>query len=191
MSVLFSTQEAFCEATAVQTSETSVQPTVAIEKIQSKNESSINPKTGDITSDLSSTFKIQINDTKSYDFIVYSSINCSAGSVSAFDKDGNILFANTTVVPLDSAVVNAKQKVKGNPNVIVYPFELEMDADMTKTFTSREGYNECFVVNFINSAMEGEVVQTIGGSALPNTYSIGEDIAGTYKATVYITAVAK
>ena len=191
VSVLFSTQKAFCEATAVQMLETSVQPTVAIEKTSSNTEGSINPKTGDLTSELTSTFNLQINDTKNYDFVIYSTVNSASGAESAFDINGNLLFANTTVLPLTSAVSNARQNVKGNPNVIVYPFKLSIDTDMTKTFSTREGYNECYQINFTNSAMEGEVTQTIGGSALPNTYSIGEDVAGIYKATVYITSVAK
>ena len=191
VSVLFSTQKAFCEATAVQMAETSVQPTVAIEKTSNNNEGSINPKTGDITSDLTSTFNLKINDTNNYDFIIYSTITSASGAEPAFDTNGNLLFANTTILPLTSAVSNAKQNIKGNPNVIVYPFNLSLDTDMTKSFTTREGYDKCYTINFINSAMEGDITQTIGGSAITNTYSMGEDIAGVYKATVYVTAVAK
>lgn len=191
MCVLFSTQEAFSQASTVQMLRSSVQPAVAIEKIVVSNSGTINPVTGAIAESLGSSFNIQVNDGKSYEFYVYSTILTSDGSVSAFDKKGNLLFANTTVLPLNSAVANAKQNVAGNADVIVYPFELNVDANMAYTFMSTTAYNECYKVNFINAIAEGELTQTIGNTPVPGTYSVGEDSSGRYSATVYISAIAK
>ena len=62
---------------------------------------------------------------------------------------------------------------------------------MTKLFTSDSSHGECYKVNFTDSTMTGKLIQSIGNTPIDNTYSIGEDLSGTYKTTVYITAVAK
>ena len=191
MSVLFSTQEAFSQASTVQTLSTSVQSAVAVEKLSSLEQGSISPVTGEISQSLTSTFNLQINDENAYDFVVYSTILTADSTVSAFDKNGNILFSNIDNLPSESAVGKAKLNQEGNANVIVYPFELSLDENMSVTFTTDKTYSDCYKVNFTNSATSGNLVQTISGAPIANTYIVGEDTAGTYKATVYITAVAK
>ena len=62
---------------------------------------------------------------------------------------------------------------------------------MSKTFTNDATYDSCYKVNFLDDVAEGSIVHAIGGTPVANTYSIGEDTAGTYSATVYITAVSK
>lgn len=191
ISVLFSTQEAFSQASTVQMLRSSVQPAVAIEKTTSSTNGTIEPSTGIITEDLSTSFFLKINDGKAYDFIIYSTITTSDEVVSAFDKNGNLLFTNNTILPISSAVENAKQNSGSNANVIVYPFELTLGANMTSTFVTQTTYEKCYKINFINSAMSGSLIQSIGKNPIDNTYSIGEDNAGSYKATVYITAISK
>ena len=48
----------------------------------------------------------------------------------------------------------------------------------------------CYVVK-VNSTMEGTLTQTISGNPVSGTYSLGQDLAGTYKAVVYFTAISK
>ena len=191
MGVLFSTQEAFSQASTVQTLSTSVQSAVAVEKTNSLEQGSISPVTGEISGALTSTFKLQINDENAYDFVVYSTISTADSTVSAFDQNGNLLFSNMDNFPSESAVTKAKLNQEGNANVIVYPFELSLDENMSVTFTTDKTYSDCYKVNFTNSATSGNLVQTISGAPIANTYIVGEDTAGTYRATVYITAVAK
>lgn len=189
--VLFSTQEAFSQASAGQMLRTSVQPAVAIEKISSVENGSISAAKGEISGSLSSSYKLQVNDGENYDFIIYATLLTATDTVSAFDKNGDLLFSNNTNLPTNSAVENARANIEGNANVIGYPFEITIDENMSLNFTTDKTYSECYKVNLTNSATSGNLLQTISGAPTTNTYSLGEDLAGTYKATVYITAVAK
>lgn len=191
ISVFFNTQQAFSQASAVQTFSTSVPPAVAINKTSSSNSGSINPVSGEIVGSLTSSFYLEVNDGKNYDFIVYSTMLTADGTVSAFDKNGNLIFGNTTILPLSSSVENAKQNIAGNANVIVYPFELTIDPDMAQVFVSDATYEKCYKVNFLNDVAEGNLVQSIDNTPITNTYSLGEDVSGTYSTTVYITVVSK
>lgn len=191
MSVLFSAQEAYSQASTGQTLRTSVQPAVAIEKISSVETGNLSAITGEIFGSLSSTFNLQVNDGESYDFIIYATLLTATDTVSAFDKNGDLLFSNNTNLPTNSAVENARANIEGNANVIGYPFEITLDENMSLNFTTDKTYSECYKVNLTNSATSGNLLQTISGAPTTNTYSLGEDLAGTYKATVYITAVAK
>lgn len=191
MTVLIGTAEVFGYASTEQAVNTAVQSAVAIEKTSERVTGSINPATGSIIGELMSSFNIQTNETNSYDFIVYSKVLTADGEVSAFDSSGNLLFGNTDVLPSATAVANAKNANADNPNVIGYRFNVEVGNDMTKEFTNSATYDECYKVNFINNAVQGPLRQSISGQPAANTYSIGQDIAGNYKATVYITAVSK
>ena len=190
-SVLFSTQEAFSQASTVQTLSTSVQSAVAIEKVSSMEQGSISPVTGEISGSLTSSFNLQINDENSYEFVIYSTLSTADSTVSAFDQNGNLLFSNIDNLPTGSAVEKAKLNQEGNANVIGYPFELSLDENMAVTFTNDKTYDDCYKINFTNAATSGNLIQTVSGNPTANTYTVGEDTAGTYKATVYITAVAK
>ena len=191
ISVLFSTQQAFSQASAVQTFSTSVPPAVAINKLSSSNTGTIDPVSGEIIGNLTSSFNLEVNDGKTYNFIVYSSMLTADGSVSAFDKNGNLVFGNTTHLPLSSAVANAKENIAGNANVIVYPFKLTTDTNMAQTFGPDATYEKSYKVNFTEDVAEGSLIHSISGTPITNTYSIGEDTSGTYSTTVYITAVSK
>lgn len=189
--VLFSTQEAFSQASAGQMLRTSVQPAVAIEKISSVENGSITATKGEISGSLSSSYKLQVNDGENYDFIIYATLLTATDTVSAFDKNGDLLFSNNNNLPTNSAVENARTNIEANANVIGYPFEITIDENMSLNFTTDKTYSECYKVNLTNSATSGNLLQTVSGAPTTNTYSLGEDLAGTYKATVYITAVAK
>ena len=115
------------------------------------------------------------------------------GEVSGYTENGALLFTNTTVLPTSSAVNNAKVGGKDNRNVIAYPITMNITDPMSVTYDSSRATDEgkgCYVIK-INSANEGTLTQSVGGTPVANTYSIGQDEAGTYKATVYLTTVSK
>lgn len=191
--MLSGTAKAFGDASVEQMLNTSVPPAVAIEKTASLENGSINPETGTHTG-LSASFKIQTNGTdEDYDFIVGAKINTMDGEVSGYTENGALLFTNTTVLPTSSAVNNAKVGGKDNRNVIAYPITMNITDPMSVTYDSSRATDEgngCYVIK-INSANEGTLTQNVGGTPVANTYSIGQDEAGTYKATVYLTTVSK
>ena len=190
MSVLFGTVKAYGYAEVEQSVTTDVQPSVAISKTVSQETGSINPTTGTNTG-LNASFKIQTNGTdENYDFIVGSTILTTAGEVSAYGQNGCLLFGNTVSLPTKSAIENAKTGGNNNRNVIAYPVTMSITNPMSVDFTSSATYGECWSVK-VNNSQEGTLSQTIGQNPVNNTYSIGQDEAGAYRATVTFTAVSK
>lgn len=199
--VLFSTVEAFASTSVVQTLTTSAQPTVAIEKTATSVETGeINPKTGK-HSGLNVSFNLQTNGTDDdYLFIVGSKIMSNGGQeVSAYSNDGAALlfgkYDQEEYLPTTTAIENAKAGGNNNPNVIVYPISsMTITSPMTVEFNASqensEGSSGCYVVK-VNSAQEGTLKQIIGGSPINNSYSVGQDMSGIYRAVVYFTAISK
>ena len=189
MAVLLSTGKAFCEATAVQQVRTVVQPTVAVEKTSEPESGSINPSLAGESTILTSSFKLQANDEKTF-FVVYSRIQVEGGqTVSAFDLSGNLMFANTSILPTTADANNARASVAGNANIIVYPFELSGE-NIDTSFTKSDEYKECYKVTLEDPLTTGNLTQTVGGTPITNTFST-RDKAGTYQATVYVSAVSE
>lgn len=187
MTMLLSMGKAFCEATAVQVGYTLVQSTVAVVKISESITGSIEPSYG-VAEELSATLELDSNDGETF-FVVYSTLVAENGQVlSAFDSNGNLLFANTAFPPTEDAVTNAKNGSGSNANVIAYKMTLEGNNLVITNEVSKD-YNECFKVVLADSITSAELSQRVGGSPVNNTYSRGEDVASSYKATVYITAV--
>lgn len=189
IAVLLSTGKAFCEATAVQQSRTVVQSTVAVEKTAEPQSGNIDPSLKGKATTLTSSFKLQANDGATF-FVVYSTIQVDGAQVkSAFDGNGNLLFGNTSILPTTDDVKNAKAGVDGNANVIAYPFTLSGDNIKAESATS-DKYEECYKVILEEPLEFGNLIQTVGGTPAPNTYST-RDKAGIYKATVYVSAVTE
>ena len=190
MAVLIGTvDKAFCEATVVQQSRTVVQPTVAVEKVSSIEAGSINPSNG-IASELTSSFNLQSNDDQTF-FVVYSKITVLGGTqVSAFDSNGNLLFANVKNPPTVDAVNNAKQGISNNSNVIGYKMNLSGES-IQITNTTSATYGECYKITLTDSETSGTLQQVVGGTPATNTYRVGEDMSGSYTAIVYVTAVTE
>ena len=189
IAVLLSTGKAFCEATAVQASYTLVQPTVAVEKASSVEAGSIDSSLGGKSSILSSTFNLQANDETTF-FLVYSTIQVSGGkTISAFDLTGNLMFANTTVLPTETDIDRARIAQTGNANVIVYPFKLSGE-NVEATYTYSREHKECYMVNLEDPLLPGVLIQTIGGMPIANTYSTRDQV-GSYKVTVYVEAATE
>lgn len=190
IAVLFGTvDKAFCEATAVQASYTLVRSTVAVENSPILVGGDINPSLEGDATVLSSSFDLKANDEKTF-FVVYSRIQIDGDqTVSAFDENGNLLFANTSRLPQTSDVASAKAGLAGNANVIVYPFNLKGE-NIEVLYTDSETYKECYKVTLQNPLETGVLNQTVGGAPIPNTFST-RDEKGTYSATVYVNAVTE
>ena len=169
---------------------TDVQPSVAISKTISQESGSIEPSTG-VNTGLNASFNIQTNGTDDdYDFIVGSTILSTDGEVSAYGQNGCLLFGNTISLPTASAINDARVGGNNNRNVIGYPVTMSITEPMSVDFTNSTTYGECWVVK-VNAASEGTLNQTIGQSPVAQTYSVGQDEAGTYRATVTFTAISK
>ena len=192
MTVLFSTEQAFAETSAELPIETVVQPAVSVDTTVTSTSGSINSATGAIIDDLRASFKLQTNDTNSYDFIIYSQIATAGGGIaSAFDKDGNILFGNTYTMPTTTAVENAKAGIADNQNVIGYQLVNSVTSGLDINFEDSSDYETCYRITFDNETTTGTLSQEISGNPLPNTFYLGEDTSGSYAVTVYVTAVNK
>ena len=190
MTVLIGTVKAFGYAEVEQAVTLSVQPSVAIEKTISVESGTINAVTG-AHSGLSASFSIQTNGTDDdYDFIVGSRINTIDGEVNGYGPNGCLIFANTASLPTTTAVANLKAGNKDNPNVIAYPITMEITDPMSVNFGTHATYGECYLVK-VNTGTEGILTQTVGQSPVVNTYALGQDESGTYKSTVFFTAVSK
>ena len=189
--VLIGTVQAYGYAEVEQSVTTDVQPSVAISKISSNESGSINPATGTNTG-LSASFQIQTNGTDDdYDFIVTSSIlTLENGTVSAYGQNGCLLFGNITNPPTITAIENARLGGNDNRNVIAYPVTMGITSPMSVDFQNNATYGDCWVVK-VNTGAEGTLTQTVGQNPFGNTYSVGQDEAGSYQATVTFTAVSK
>ena len=193
--ILFATSvatRAYGYAEAEQSLETAVQPTVSIVKDAKSVETADVQATDGVHSGLNTIFDLSTNGTDTdYDFIMSSSITTASGNVSAYTTDGNIIFAHSTVFPTDEAINNAKNGGYNNQNVIVYSTSVETVSPMTADFSSGDTtYGNCYVIK-LNGASEGTVNHKIGTTPIAGSYNVGQDQAGSYKATVQFTAYTK
>ena len=192
--VLTSTVKAFGYAKVGQQLKTDAQPAVAIEKVSSNDSGTINAETG-VHGGLNASFTLQTNgDDSSYDYILTALTPTSNGTTSAFTKTSGktgIVFVNVDHEPTLSDIENAKISGGNNANVITYPIEMNITSPMTVEYVPvNSTYGACWVVR-VNNANEGTLIQTIGGTPIGRTYKLGDDAAGTYRATITFTAIAK
>ena len=183
---------AYGYAESEQSLDTTVQPAVSIEKLSSSKETgSINPETG-VQSGLESVFSLQTNGTDSdYDFILSSKITTDGGEYSAYGENGCLLFVNTLATPTAAAIEDAKTGGNNNPNVIAYPVTVTTSSPFTNSFsTSNSQFGACYVIN-VNNGTEGTVTHIVGKTPVSGSYSVAQDQAGTYQATVTLSAVSK
>ena len=189
MSVLLSTGKAFCEATAVQTVNTVVQPTVAVQKLSSVEAGSIDPSSGE-ASLLTSSFKLLSNDEETF-FVMYATLIIEDGTtVSAFDRNGNLLFGNVDHPPKEVAVSCAKLANAKSANVIAYKVNFTGEKVDIK-YVESPIYKDCYKITLTDSATIGTFEQNVGGAPTQNSYTLGEDMNGNYSAVVYLTATTK
>ena len=171
-------------------------PTISIEKNASScEEGEVNVTTGRISSTLRSVFTLQTNGTDDdYDLIMTSTLTTDSDTVSAYGLSGGkptLLFGNITRPPSASDVANAKAAGNYNRNVIAYPINLIPSSPVTATYhQSYSTYGDCVVVK-LNGSTAASVMQTVNDTPVSGTYVVGQDTAGTYKATVTFTAYNK
>ena len=171
--------------------------TVSIEKSASSVENaSIDVSTGINTGTLlQSVFALQTNGTDNdYNFIMTSSVPIDGGIASGYASVGGrtaLLFGNTTNLPTESDISDAKLGGRKNNNVIAYPITLLPTSPMTAQYYASYGsYKDCVVVK-LNGATSGTVTQTVNSAPISGTYIIGQDTAGTYTTTVTLSAISK
>ncbi len=192
--VLTSTVKAFGYAQVRQRLLTIAEPAVAIEKLTENNAGNIAVETG-IHSGLGASFQLQTNDDDSgYDYILTATTPTTGGSTSAFTKINDqtgIVFVNVSAEPTLDDIDNAKNGSGLNRNVIVYPISMEIDNPMTVEYVPNHAtYDNCWQVR-VNGGTSGVLTQTINGTPLAGTYTIGHDAAGSYQATIVFTAYSK
>lgn len=190
ISVLISTVESYGYTEVGQTVQLAAQPAVSVKKVSAKESGFINAYNGSHEG-MNASFLLQTNGTDDdYDFIVNSTLTISEGTYSGFSKNGNLLFINTNARPTVEAVNDAIQEGSKNPNVIVYPFEVEVTSPMTAEYGTHSTQGNCYMIK-VNNQSEGTINQIVKGSAVTGTYNLGIDQAGPYQAVVYITTVSK
>ena len=121
-------------------------------------------------------------------------IHKDGGTASGYAKVGGktlLLFGHTTNLTTDSDISNLRAGGNMNRNIIAYPISLFPPSPMTAEYNSSYGiYGECVVVK-LNGATFGSIIQSVNASPAINSYIVGQDTAGTYTATVTLTAIAK
>ena len=107
--------ESYADTQATLQFRTIVPQSASVRKESLRSGVTADPETGIISGTLSSIFELDTNgDDDSYDFIITSSIESTAGVVSAYDQSGNILFANTEAMPTDGDVTQALSHTGAN-----------------------------------------------------------------------------
>ncbi|MCQ2743704.1 MAG: hypothetical protein MJ230_02765 [bacterium] len=169
----------------------SVPPTVSINKSTASVEGgTIDPSTG-VNSGIKSVFTVETNGGDSdYDFYITSTFPINGTARSAYDGNGNIMFGNLNVLPTESAVDDAIAGGTHNANVISYPVIITTSGEMTVSPTVHAPYGNCYKM-LLNGEQEGTLTHTIGTTPATNTYILSQDAAGSYQATIILTAVAK
>lgn len=189
-SVLASTVKAFAYTEVGQTVQLAVQPAVSVTKKTSNQSGTINAANGS-HGGMSASFLLKTNGTdEDYDFIVGSNIAVEDGTFSGLSKNGNLLFVNLNAMPSSAAIKDAIDEGSQNPNVIVYPFNVEVASPMTVDFGTHSTHGKCYMIK-VNNEDEGTITESVKGTAVPGTYVLGVDQAGPYQAVVYITVVNK
>ena len=194
MTIPFGMGKAFADAEAEQTGTLSVPPTISIIKESTSEAGSINPRTGINTGNLTAVFALNTNvydDT--YNFLICSKIESAGDSViSGYTNNGELIFTNVSNPPTIEAIEDVKQGGNNNPNVIAYGVDYTIPETMSISYDPSKKTNEgtgCYVL-LVNNTSEGRIIQNVKSNPVDNSYSLA-DQAGTYKATVYFTAVAK
>ena len=181
--------EAFADTSAELVFRTSIPRAASIKLLSSRSIPSASPTTGIIDGTLCAVFELDSNDTDGGpDFVITAEAAHSSGNFNAYDGEGNILFTNETQLPSSTDVAEAFSRTGDNYNAILYP--VTIDSPFTINFqASHVTYGNCYIVN-LGGETEGTITHTVGPSPVAGTFSTTKDTAGTYKATVTITAIS-
>lgn len=171
--------------------------TVSIEKSASSIESATIDAVDGVNKGtaLQSVFTLQTNGTDDdYDIIMTSSVPISGGTTSGYAYLGGqpvMMFTNSTNLATESDISNLRSGGTSNCNVIAYPITVNTPSPMTSQYyADYSTYGECIVIK-LNGGTSGNIKQTVGATPAVNTYRVGQDTAGTYRATVTISAYSK
>ena len=174
-----------------QTLSATIQPSVSVTKSAASVETGeIDPENGSHAG-IVSVFNISTNGNDSnYDFFLSATFPNAASMISAYDGSGNIMFGNVAYPPTELAIQDAIIHGTYNKNVISYPVTVTAESPMTVTTYTHPNYSNCYRLK-LNSSQEGSLTHTVGTTPVTNTYILSQDAAGTYQATITLTAVAK
>ena len=180
--------ESYADTQATLQFRTIVPQSASVRKESLRSGVTADPETGIISGTLSSIFELDTNgDDDSYDFIITSSIESTAGVVSAYDQSGNILFANTEAMPTDGDVTQALSHTGANNNVIAYPVTITTDTPFTSSYQQGyKTYGDCYVIK-VNGGSHGFITHQIESTPVSGTFSKTRDTSGSYRAVVTFT----
>ncbi len=191
--VLSGTVKAFGDAQVQQRLRTSAEPAVAIEKLGENNIGTIDPATG-THGGLSASFRITTNsDDSGYDYFLTAMTPTSTPTSAFADINGikSIVFVNVENEPTYQDIERAKKGNSYNRNCIAYPLTMNIESPMVLEYVpSNPFYGNIWQVK-LNGGESSNLLQTIGGTPITNTYNIAQDSSGTYQAVVTFTAIAK
>ncbi len=193
MTALLSAGNVYADTEAESSIQTEVQPTVSVVNQSVAQNPVVDASSGRFDGQLSAVFELNTNDTQC-NFILTSQVERGTSTHSAFTNDGTgLLFAHTFANVEESAIADAKAKGSNNRNVIVYPFTLNINPSTFASepvFGTYETYGDGFMIN-VNELGKATLTQSIIGTPVTGSYSVGQDEAGTYQSTVMVTVVNK
>lgn len=195
--IIFGSAPSWGSTELVQTIVTLAEGDVQITNQPSVNTATINPLTGVLSNKLTAIYKVDTNVSSSHDFafIMQVKVNTQAGLQNALANTASgasIILGN--IDPLHHPTLAAVNNLKtiptsplANANAISYPITA------TTTFPSVAIANLstygglCFQLN-VGLVQTGTISAAVATSAVPNSYSFTNDLAGTYQATVIMSA---
>ena len=157
----------------------------------------IDPQTGMLSSP-SASFNIQTNgEDVNYTYTVQAKVSTSnSGDVNAYLQNsnsayiilGNIASSNLPDINAINDIKSGTPTIAENPNAIAYPITNILTNIESATITNNPTDGDlCYSVK-MGESQSGNLVQNLGSTPLPNTYSLSNDRAGTYQAVITFTA---
>lgn len=198
MVLLLCNLKCYSQNTFEQTITTTIPAAVNITAFnQALSKGVINPATGNLSS-LSASFNIQTNgEDCDYNYIVQAKLNTKTGETNAYFRNSNrdyIILGNVSSsnLPTLNAVNNIKSSTpssSSNGNAIAYPITNILTNVQSAAMQTSSNYGGLYYNVQMGNSQNGNFVQTLGNVPLTNTYSIADDRAGTYQATVTFSAI--
>lgn len=170
---------------------TNVPYTASVTKKASTDNVTMNAVNGSHTG-LSTVFTLQTNGgDEHFDYIITAYADVEGERIPAYGNDGRLLFVHTTVPPNSTAISNALSGAGKSKNVFAYPTRTDCTGGIRSEFKPNyKDYGNCHVI-FMGHAVSTDVTHTVQQTPCPNTYEVGIDEAGNYKATIMFTVVSK
>lgn len=154
--------------------------------------SSINVDTGALSAAISPSFAMSSNRNNTY-LTLSATTNYNGGSANGlFNISGTpyIILTHSSSPPTLASITNIKTPAStvaaSNPNAIAYPITgpSTVASSITSTYSTT---NNNWSLRLIKKGMVNSNLTIPAGSPLSGTYSIDDDEAGTYQATITLT----